>query len=40
MTLVDGRLLSTLSVRTDGVRILELLQVLNPDKLANVTVPG
>lgn len=39
VTLLDGRLLSTLSIRTDGLRILALYQVLNPDKLAHVGLP-
>ena len=37
LTFIDGRLLSALSLATDGARILALHQVLNPDKLAHVT---
>ena len=39
ITIVDGRLLSTLSISSDGTRIHQIHQVLNPDKLAHVTVP-
>jgi RNA polymerase sigma-70 factor (ECF subfamily) len=31
--LLDGRLLSVLSIRTDGVRILDVYSILNPEKL-------
>jgi len=30
---VDGRVLSVISIRTDGARILDVFTVLNPDKL-------
>lgn len=31
---VDGNLFSVITVRTDGLRILDVYTVLNPDKLA------
>lgn len=34
--LAQGRLIATLAIRTDGVRILDAYAVLNPDKLPNV----
>ncbi len=40
ITIVDGSLLSTLSIRTNGLQILGIYQVLNPDKLAHVTLPA
>ena len=36
ITFLDGKLFSTLSIKTDGLRVLDLYQVLNPDKLAHV----
>jgi RNA polymerase sigma-70 factor (ECF subfamily) len=35
---VEGRLLSIVSIRTDGQRILDLYAILNPDKLRHVQV--
>ena len=36
---VDGRLFSIITVRTDGLRILDVYAVLNPDKLAATAAP-
>ena len=35
-SIVDGRLLSIVSIRTDGQRILDVYAILNPDKLRHV----
>jgi RNA polymerase sigma-70 factor (ECF subfamily) len=37
--LYEGRLLSVMTIRTDGQRILDIYSVLNPDKLRKVNLP-
>jgi hypothetical protein len=37
--LFEGRLISVISIRTDGERILGVYSILNPDKLS-AFVPG
>jgi RNA polymerase sigma-70 factor, ECF subfamily len=37
-TLVDGRLLAVMSIRTDGQRILDAYIILNPEKLRDVRI--
>lgn len=37
--LIDGRLLSIITIRTDGRRILDVYTILNPEKLRLVQVP-
>ena len=37
-TLVDGKLFSVFSARTDGQRILDIYTILNPDKLRHVKI--
>jgi hypothetical protein len=34
-----GQLLSVMSIRTDGARILDVFSTLNPDKLSQIGVP-
>ena len=36
----DGRVFSVISIRTDGIRILDVFTVLNPDKLRSWTAAG
>jgi RNA polymerase sigma-70 factor (ECF subfamily) len=40
VTFLDGRPVSTLSIETDGLRILAIYQMLNPDKLLHVAPPA